>query len=237
MPTVKAARWRQIEEVFHLALQYDDAEREDYLARMCGEDKSLLDEVRSLISSHEYSGEFLDKPQLTTGLQLLAVRDAPSREGETIGHYSLKNRIGMGGMGEVYLALDQRLGRNVALKLLPAFFNDHPDWVCRFQNEARTASSIAHPNIAHVYEVGEADGQHYIAMEYIEGVTLREYLRRARLKSLEAIDITIQVARALSAAHAGALTSDDVRKIAGDTRKRMFMARDLVIRIEQPHVG
>ncbi len=205
------SRWRRIEEIFHLALQYDSAEREACLASMCGEDQSLIDEVRSLISSHERSGEFLDKPELTTGLQLLAVRDASSREGKTIGHYALKNRIGLGGMGEVYLALDQRLGRNVALKLLPAFFNDHPDWVRRFQNEARAASSIAHPNLAHVYEVGEADGQHYIAMEYIEGVTLREYLRRARLKPLEVIDITIQVARALAAAHSTDVLHRDVK--------------------------
>lgn len=211
MATMESNRWRRIEEVFHLALQYDDSEREAYLARMCGEDKSLLDEVRSLISSHELSGEFLDKPQLTAGLQLLALRNAPSREGQTIGHYSLKERIGLGGMGEVYLALDQRLGRNVALKLLPASFNNHPDWVCRFQYEARAASSIAHPNITHVYEVGEANGQHYIAMENIEGVTLREYLRRARLKPLEAIDITVQIARALAAAHAMGVLHRDIK--------------------------
>ena len=211
MSIMEADRWQRIEEIFHLALQYDDAEREAYLAEMCGEDQFLLVEVRSLISSHEHSGEFLDKPNLTTGLQLLAVRTAQSREGQTIGHYSLKNRIGLGGMGEVYLALDQRLRRNVALKLLPTSFNDHPDWVCRFQNEARAASSIAHPNIAHVYEVGESDGQHYIAMEYIEGVTLREYHRRARLNPLEAIDITIQIARALSAAHAAGVLHRDIK--------------------------
>lgn len=211
MPTMEAARWRRIEEIFHLALQYGDAERENHLAKMCDGDQSLLDEVKSLISSHEHSGEFLDKQQLTVGLQLLASRDAPSREGKTIGHYLLKNRIGLGGMGEVYLALDQRLGRNLALKLLPASFNDHPDWICRFQYEARAASSIAHPNIAHVYEVGEADGQHYIAMEYIEGVTLREYLRRTRVQPLEALDITIQVARALSAAHSAGVLHRDIK--------------------------
>lgn len=211
MSTMEPHRWQRVEEIFHLALQYDDAEREAHLTRMCGEDRFLLDEVRSLISSHERSGEFLAKPQLTAGLQLLAVRTTQSREGQTIGHYSLRNRIGFGGMGEVYLALDQRLGRNVALKLLPSSFNDHPDWVRRFQNEARAASSIAHPNIAHVYEVGESDGQHYIAMEYIEGVTLREYHRRARLKPLEAIDITIQIVRALSAAHAVGVLHRDIK--------------------------
>ncbi|HYG81180.1 MAG TPA: serine/threonine-protein kinase, partial [Pyrinomonadaceae bacterium] len=211
MPAVEADQWRRIEEVFHLALRYDGAEREARLAEMCGEDQSLIDEVRSLISSHEHSGEFLDKPELTTGLQLLAVRDASSREGQTIGHYSLKSRIGLGGMGEVYLALDQRLGRNVALKLLPASFNDHPAWVRRFQNEARAASSVAHPNIAHVYEVGEANAQHYIAMEYIEGVTLREHLRRARLEPLEAVDITTQVARALAAAHSAGVLHRDIK--------------------------
>jgi serine/threonine-protein kinase len=212
MPTIEADRWRRIEAIFHLALQYDGETREAYLAQACGEDQSLLDEVRSLISSHEQSGEFLANPQLTAGLQLLALRNtSPSREGKTIGHYSLKKRIGLGGMGEVYLALDRRLGRNVALKLLPASFNDHPDWVCRFQYEARAASSIAHPNIAHVYEVGEADSQHYIAMEYLEGVTLREHLRCTRLKPLEAIDITIQIARALSAAHSAGVLHRDIK--------------------------
>lgn len=211
MPTMEANRWQRIEEIFHLALQYDAAEREAHLARMCGEDQSLLDEVGSLISSHEYSGEFLDRPQLTAGLQLLATHGTPSREGEIIGRYALKKRIGLGGMGEVYLAIDQQLARNVALKLLPASFNNHPDWVCRFQYEARAASSIAHPNIAHVYEVGEGDSQHYIAMEYIEGVTLREYLRRAPLQPLEAIDITIQVARALSAAHSMGVLHRDIK--------------------------
>src|SRR4051794_14369435 len=98
MPTIEADRWRRIEEVFHLALQYNNAEREAHLARMCGEDKSLLDEVRSLISSPQHSGDFLANPKLTAGLQLLAVRGASSREGETIGHYSLKNQIGLGGM-------------------------------------------------------------------------------------------------------------------------------------------
>lgn len=211
IPTIEANRWRRIEEIFHLALEYESAAREDFLAGMCSEDQSLLDEVRSLISSHEQSGEFLDKPELTTGLQLLAVQNSPSRDGQTIGHYLLKNRIGVGGMGEVYLALDQQLVRNVALKLLPAPFNDDPGWVCRFQNEARAASSIAHPNIAHVYEVGEADGQHYIAMEYIEGQTLREHLKRAPLKPYEAINITIQVARALAAAHSTGMLHRDIK--------------------------
>ncbi|HEX8174168.1 MAG TPA: protein kinase [Pyrinomonadaceae bacterium] len=211
MPTIEADRWRRIEEIFHLALEYESAAREDFLAGMCSEDLSLLGEVRSLISSHEQSGEFLDKPELTTGLQLLAVHNSLPRDGQTISHYLLKNRIGLGGMGEVYLALDRQLVRNVALKLLPAPFNDHPGWVCRFQNEARAASSIAHPNIAHVYEVGESDGQHYIAMEYIEGQTLREHLKRAPLKPYEAIDITIQVARALAAAHSAGMLHRDIK--------------------------
>ncbi|HEY0006063.1 MAG TPA: protein kinase [Pyrinomonadaceae bacterium] len=212
MPTLEAEKWRRIEEIFHLALQYDGAEREAYLARICGADQFLLDEVRSLISSHEQSGEFLDTPQLTAGLQLLAAASsAPSREGKIIGRYALKRLIGRGGMGEVYLAFDQQLARNLALKLLPVSFNDHPNWVCRFQNEARTASSIAHPNIAHVYEVGEADGQHYIAMEYIEGATLREYIRCVPLEPLQAIDITIQVARALSAAHSTGMLHRDIK--------------------------
>src|ERR1044071_10330238 len=99
MPAMEDGRWRRVEEVFHLALRYDGAAREAYLDGLSGEDQSLVAEVRSLISSHERSGEFLNEPQLNIGLQLLAVRDASSREGKTIGSYSLKSRIGMGGMG------------------------------------------------------------------------------------------------------------------------------------------
>ena len=211
MSLIEAERWHHIEEVFHDVLQYPEDEREAYLTEVCRGDQSLFDEVRSLISSHERSGEFLEKPQLTTGLQLLAARDEKSHAGETIGHYVLQNRIGRGGMGDVYLALDRRLERNVALKLLPASFVNHPDWVSRFQNEARAASSIAHPNIAHVYEVAKSDGTHYIVMEYIEGVTLRQYLKRGRLKPIDAIDIIIQVARALSAAHSRGVLHRDIK--------------------------
>src|SRR5918911_2307025 len=146
MPTMESDHWQRIEEVFHQALQFDEGERETFLAAACAGDQSLLDEVKSLISSHELTGEFLDTPQLTAGLQLMAARDAKSHEGEIIGPYVLQSRIGRGGMGDVYLALDERLCRNVALKLLPPSFVNHPDWVSRFENEARAASSISHPN-------------------------------------------------------------------------------------------
>jgi eukaryotic-like serine/threonine-protein kinase len=208
---MEAQRWRQIDNFFHETLQREAGDREEYLLSLCCGDRGLFDEVMSLISSYENLGEFLERPPLNLGLDLLAARDLELRKGESIGPYIIQNRIGRGGMGDVYLARDQRLDRHVALKLLPRSFEDHPDWVSRFQQEARAASSIAHPNIAHIYEVGEFDGRHYIAMEYVEGVTLREHLKNGKLEPEEAIEITTQIARALVAAHSARVLHRDIK--------------------------
>ena len=208
---MEAQRWWQIEEVFHETLQCAAGDRPEYVLRACGGDQELIDEVMSLVSAYDQPGEFLEAPQLDAGLNLLGSRYSELHSDETIGPYLIEKRIGRGGMGDVYLARDQRLGRHVALKLLPHSFNDHPDWVSRFQQEARAASSIAHPNIAHIYEVGEFDGRHYIAMEYIEGVTLSEHLKNGKLEAEEAIEITTQIARALVAAHSAGVLHRDIK--------------------------
>ena len=112
---------------------------------------------------------------------------------ETISHYRIISKLGAGGMGEVYLAEDINLGRRVALKLLPARFTQDAERVRRFEQEARTASTLSHPNILTIYEIGqvqtEAGATHFIAMEYVEGQTLRQYLSKRRLKLNEAVEI------------------------------------------------
>src|SRR5215813_1814471 len=121
--------------------------------------------------------------------------------GVSINQYKIVNRLGGGGMGEVYLAEDTRLRRKVALKLLSTDITRNEDWVLRFEQEARAASSLNHPNIITIYEVGQAEDSHFISTEFIEGVTLRQYLRQNIVTANEVLEIVIQISGALVAAH------------------------------------
>ncbi len=132
--------------------------------------------------------------------------------GTRLDAYEIVRPLGKGGMGEVWLATEVRLGRKVALKLLPAELTGDPIRVQRFEQEARAASALNHPNVCHIYALGETpDGQHYIAMELVEGDTLRQRLSTVRLAIREALDIAIQVAAVLSAAHAAGIVHRDIK--------------------------
>src|SRR5215216_7241685 len=128
-----------------------------------------------------------------------------------ISHYRILSRLGAGGMGEVYLAEDTRLGRQVALKLLPAQFIKDEERLLRFEQEARAASALNHPNIITIHEIGVDDGTHFIATEFIEGETLRQRLRGGRLSLSEALDVAVQVGSALAAAHQVGIVHRDVK--------------------------
>jgi serine/threonine protein kinase len=130
---------------------------------------------------------------------------------KTLSHYRILSTIGSGGMGEVYLAEDTRLDRKVALKLLPAEFITNADRVRRFVLEAKAASALNHPNIITIYEIGEADSIHFIATEFIDGVTLSQHMKQAPMTPGEALDVAIQVASALSAAHEAGIVHRDVK--------------------------
>ena len=129
----------------------------------------------------------------------------------TISHYRILDKLGSGGMGEVYLAEDTRLGRKLALKILPAEFTRDPDRLARFEREARAASALNHPNIITIYEVGEHEGAHFIATEFIEGRTLRQSSPPGGTPLAEALEIAIQVAGALQAAHEAGITHRDIK--------------------------
>ena len=130
---------------------------------------------------------------------------------EQLGHYRIVKKLGEGGMGEVFCAQDTKLGRNVALKILPAGFAEDPARLRRFLREARLASTINHPNVTHVYEVGEESGVHFIAMEYVEGKTLQEILKEGPLENSELIRIARQAGEALQTAHAAGIIHRDVK--------------------------
>ena len=122
-----------------------------------------------------------------------------------LAHYGLLSRLGAGGMGEIHLAEDTRLGRKVALKILPAEFVADADRVRRFEQEARAVSALNHPNILVIYEVGKEHGVHFIVTEFIEGQTLRQKLNEEKLKISETLDVAVQIAEALQAAHASCI--------------------------------
>src|SRR5215210_4669389 len=131
--------------------------------------------------------------------------------GTRLGRYEIRSPIGKGGMGEVYLARDTQLERTVALKIFPPDVASDQQRMNRFVREARATAALSHPNIAHIYEIGQADDVTFIAMEYVEGHTLRQYMKSARIALDEALDIAVQVASALSEAHAEGIIHRDIK--------------------------
>jgi len=195
-------RWQQVKNLFHAALERESNHRAHFLDEACAGDVSLRREVESLIASHERTGSFIDSPAYEVGAELLTDNQAETLLGQTISHYKILALLGSGGMGEVYLAQDAKLGRKVALKLLPALFTKDRNRLRRFEQEARVASALNHPNICMIHEVSETeDDRHYIAMEYVDGMTLRQHMTKARLKLSEVLDVAVQVASGLAAAH------------------------------------
>jgi eukaryotic-like serine/threonine-protein kinase len=204
-------RWQQVKQIFNSAITYRPEDRSLFISQACSGDEELRSEVESLIASHEQSGSFIDKPAFEAAASLLAGEKAELRPGQTIDSYEVVSFISRGGMGEVYLAEDKRLGRKVALKLLPASFTTDDDRLRRFEQEARAASALNHPNIITIYEIREAAGTHIIATEFVEGETLRQRLGRAPLTLSETLNIAIQVADALSAAHKAGIIHRDIK--------------------------
>ena len=201
-------RWQKVDEVLQAALDLPAAERAALLAETCTGDPELQSEALSLITAHDEAGDFLEAPALETDAQVLLEAEEPDRE---IGPYKIVSRLGRGGMGEVFLAQDRRLGRLVALKTLPSYFVSDDERLRRFQNEARAASALNHANILTIYEVGESDSTHFIAAEYIEGQTLRELISAGNLTLGEVLDITAELLSGLSAAHAAGIIHRDIK--------------------------
>src|SRR5256714_6676308 len=198
-------RWQQVEEVLQSALDLPEAERAELLTEVCAHDVELHRETMSLIAAHDDAGDFLEQSALERDVHILVEDEELSRIGAEIGPYTIIQRLGGGGMGEVYLAEDERLGRLVALKTLPLYFVSDSERMWRFQTEARAASALNHTNILTVYEVGEADDTHFIATEYIEGQTIRELIQSENLTVGEVFDIVIQLVSGLAAAHAAGI--------------------------------
>src|SRR5438132_8929643 len=194
---MKPERWQQLDKLFHSVLERQPENRAAFLEEACSGDELLRKQVEALLVAHEKAGSFIENQAFEVEAQALAgeqVTRAPNTIiGRTIGHYRIIERLGAGGMGDVYLAQDLTLGRQVALKLLPAHFTADTERLRRFEQEARSASALNHPNILTIYEIGHADSLRYIATEFIDGVTLRERMAGKPMETSEAGDAAVQV--------------------------------------------
>src|SRR5262245_62143449 len=220
-------RWEQIEKLYHAALEREPDAREAFLVEACANDEDLRREVAGLLACDLPSDSFIQSPAIEIAARAIAAEpfiEASTKPtgnliaGSQIGAYQLLEPLGRGGMGEVHLALDTRLGRKVAVKLLPAEFTTDNGRLRRFAQEARAASALNHPNIITIHEIGEIAIENgslrYIVTEYVEGETLRQRMARApqqRNERPEAIDTALQMAAARSGAHEAGITRRDIK--------------------------
>jgi eukaryotic-like serine/threonine-protein kinase len=205
------ARFQTIEEIFLAALEQEPDQVNAFLDTACESDAVLRREVEALLASDQRAGQFIETSSVGLATKVIQTQQADSLVGRTIGHYKISESIGTGGMGEVYLATDITAGRKAALKLLPLRFTGDAERLKRFQQEAHAVVGLNHPNIVTVYEIGEDHSTHYIASELIEGETLRQRLMRGRIEVGEAVDVAIQVANALVAAHNAGIVHRDIK--------------------------
>jgi serine/threonine protein kinase len=203
--------WAAVKRIHQSALDRDPSERDTFLDESCGGDESLLREVQSLLKYEHDAESFLDRPAMDVAPRLSSEPQEHPLVGRTLSHYQVVSLLGAGGMGEVYLAQDPRLDRTVALKILPGDLAADPDRMQRLEREARAASALNHPNVATIYDVGESDGIHFIAMEHVEGETIAERIEGQPLTASEVIDVAVQVADALDVAHAKGITHRDIK--------------------------
>ena len=218
-------RYQQIGQLFDAALERAPEEREAFLRQASGDDDDLRSEVERLLAHQIESEEFLARPALHAAATLLAQQQPDSLLGRTINHYEILALLGVGGMGEVWLARDTRLERQVALKFLPVMFLNREERLRRFTFEARAASALNHPNILTIYEIGNDNGLRFIASEFVIGITLREKLRSGPLIFTDALEIAGQIASALEAAHAGGIVHRDIKP------ENVMLRRDGLVKV------
>ena len=205
-------KWQRVKEVFDAALRQEPEARQNYINEACGDDKDLLTEVESLVSSFDKVDDFLEMPAVAQVADMLESDTVTLETGTRFGHYEVIRQIGSGGMGEVYLAKDTRLERSVALKLLPTHFTQDRGHLRRFEQEARAVAALSHPNVCTIHEVIQTgEGRHCIVMEYVGGVTLRTRMRGRRVSLAATVDIALQIAGALGAAHDAGIVHRDIK--------------------------
>ncbi|HJS50407.1 MAG TPA: protein kinase [Pyrinomonadaceae bacterium] len=198
---MRSKQWQRAKDIFNSAIELDGAERDKYVAATCKDDPELREQVETLLNS--YDSEFMENPH--------AGNDGHIPTGRKIGRYEIGSLLGVGGMGEVYLAKDRQLDRKVAIKFLNEKYESSQSNLLRFIQEAKAASALNHPNILTIHEIGETGGSHFIVSEFVDGKTLRELLNERKFKLSEVLDIAVQIAGALLAAHSARIIHRDIK--------------------------
>jgi dipeptidyl aminopeptidase/acylaminoacyl peptidase len=206
-----SGRWQQIEQLYHAALEREVSQRAAYLREVCAGDDSLRQEVESLLAQQEDAGSFFERPAIELAARAMARDSRQSLNGQQLGSYKIASMLGSGGMGEVYQAHDTKLGREVAIKVLPAAFVHDAERLARFQREARMLASLNHPNIATIHGIEQSDGLQYLVMELVPGETLAERVSAGGLKMEEALKLAVQIAEALETAHEKGVIHRDLK--------------------------
>ncbi len=203
--------WQQVKEIFVGVLSQAPENRLDFISQRCSGNEGLQHELESLLSSYDSADLFLESPAVGEVADSFAVDKRELKKGDFLDHYRIIRKIGTGGMGKVYLAEDRKLEREVAIKTLNSTFDAGDSNLKRFFQEAKAASGLNHPNIIVVYDIGESDGLHYIAIEFVKGQTLSAALKTKDLSLSEVVDTSIQIVNALGAAHAVGIIHRDIK--------------------------
>jgi len=215
-------RWQRIESIYNRVLELEPGQRAAYIGGACAGDESLRKEVERLLARQSEAEHFIESPAVEMVAQALAKDQLPHagkdpagpvwlQSGSTLLHYRIEEKIGEGGMGEVYRARDERLSRDVAIKSLPGIFAHDPQLVARFDREAKLLASLNHPNIAAIHGLEESDGRSFIVMELIPGQTLAQRLLKGPLPVSDAVEVCRQIAEGLEAAHVKGVIHRDLK--------------------------
>jgi serine/threonine protein kinase/Tol biopolymer transport system component len=206
---VTPERLREIERLFHAARERPPAERDAWLARACSDDPTLRREVESLLA--QPPAGMIDAPVGALVAELVSAPAPRLASGSSVGPYRIERLLDVGGMGEVYRARDPKLGRDVAIKILPHVFTNHPERLARFEREARMLAALNHPNVGAIYGLEEADGVRALVLELVEGETLADRIQRGPVPVTDALAIARQIADALDAAHEKGIVHRDLK--------------------------
>ncbi len=204
-------RWKRVKEIFDAVVELEADERDRFLERECGSDSSLRADVNKLLSSSEDADSFLEQPAANHVASAILESKGMLKAGDRFAHYKILSQIGVGGMGEVYLAEDEKLDRRVAIKILNERFGKNDSHLQRFIREAKAASSLNHPNILVIHEISVGEDANFIVSEFVEGRTLRDLISGSELTVGIVLDIAIQIAGALSAAHGAGIVHRDIK--------------------------